>query len=57
MSTKEKEENNIQFLTSQIADGCIECGKCIDKCPYDLPINDRIKESAGYAGALISKKG
>ena len=27
MRTKEKEENNIQFLSSQIVEGCIECGK------------------------------
>ena len=34
MSTKEKDENSILFLTSQVAEGCIECGKCSRDCRY-----------------------
>ena len=25
---------------------CIECGECVEKCPYDLPIPDLIRETA-----------
>ncbi len=27
------------------AETCIECGECIEKCPYDLPIPDLIREN------------
>jgi predicted aldo/keto reductase-like oxidoreductase len=26
-------------------ENCIECGECIEKCPYDLPIPDLLKEN------------
>jgi len=25
---------------------CIDCGECEDRCPYNLPIRERIKEAA-----------
>lgn len=34
MSTQEKEENSILFHTSQVVEGCIECGKCSRDCRY-----------------------
>jgi predicted aldo/keto reductase-like oxidoreductase len=27
------------------ADACEECGKCVEACPFDLPIMDRLKEA------------
>jgi uncharacterized protein len=31
--------------TLQKAVGCTECGDCMERCPYDLPIPDLIKEN------------
>ena len=30
------------------ADNCIECGECLTKCPYQLPIPELIREAAAY---------
>ena len=30
------------------AEDCIECGECEEKCPYELPIPDLIKENLDY---------
>ena len=32
---------------------CVECGECEEKCPYDLPIREMLKESA----ALFEERG
>ncbi|MCJ7665562.1 MAG: 4Fe-4S dicluster domain-containing protein [Actinobacteria bacterium] len=29
-------------------DDCIECGECIERCPYNLEIIDMIKENRDY---------
>jgi len=28
------------------ADECVDCGKCEEKCPYGLPVRERLKEAA-----------
>ncbi|UCH34905.1 MAG: aldo/keto reductase, partial [Armatimonadota bacterium] len=33
------------------ADECLDCGKCKEKCPYGLPVPERLKEAAD----LLSK--
>jgi len=37
------------------ADFCIECGECIDKCPQNIPIPDRMKDVADYFKQLKEK--
>ncbi len=32
---------------------CTECGQCVDKCPYDLPIPDLIKTGTTAAQAFL----
>jgi len=34
------------------AAGCTECGDCMEKCPYDLPIPDMIKSNLDWVKAL-----
>ncbi len=33
---------------------CTECGECVEKCPYDLPIPELIKEAVEQAKAIIA---
>lgn len=32
------------------ADACVECGECREKCPFDLPIPERLKELHALLG-------
>ncbi|MCJ7751442.1 MAG: aldo/keto reductase [Armatimonadetes bacterium] len=41
-----KEWGAIDVIAS--ADLCIECGECLPKCPYHLPIPDLIREHVAY---------
>jgi len=34
---------------------CIECGDCMDRCPYHLPIPDMIKENLDWANEFKKK--
>jgi predicted aldo/keto reductase-like oxidoreductase len=34
------------------ADLCTECGECIEKCPYDLPIPELIREAVAFYRAI-----
>ncbi len=36
------------------APNCAECGDCEEKCPYDLPIMETVKESLEKARAIIA---
>jgi uncharacterized protein len=36
--------NNFVEPAMRTAAGCIECGDCVERCPYDLPIPDLLKE-------------
>lgn len=39
------------------ADKCIECGACVSKCPYNLPIPEMIRESVVAARTLLKQAG
>jgi len=39
------------------AEKCVECGTCVTRCPYDLPIPDMIRESVLAARALLRAAG
>jgi predicted aldo/keto reductase-like oxidoreductase len=38
-------------------DQCVECGTCIERCPYDLPIPEIMRESAVAARTLLREAG
>jgi predicted aldo/keto reductase-like oxidoreductase len=38
------------------ANKCTECGKCMERCPYELPIPDLIKESLKWVEEEKSKR-
>jgi len=37
------------------AETCIECGECVEKCPYELPIPDLIKENLSLYRAYVKE--
>jgi predicted aldo/keto reductase-like oxidoreductase len=36
---------------------CTECGDCMERCPYDLPIPDMIKENLKWLDEVMSEAG
>jgi uncharacterized protein len=34
---------------------CTECGECITKCPYDLPIPDLLKDARAFAETFLTE--
>jgi predicted aldo/keto reductase-like oxidoreductase len=38
----------IRDVEVEKVEDCIECGECIERCPYDLDIIDMIKENRDY---------
>ncbi|MBU4055346.1 MAG: aldo/keto reductase [Proteobacteria bacterium] len=51
-SQKNFKDGNIQLYhkrmvpNGEAAEFCIECGECLDKCPQNIPISDRMKDVA-----------
>lgn len=41
-----KEWGAVEVIAS--ADLCTECGECLEKCPYELPIPELIREAVAY---------
>lgn len=35
----------VEASGKQLADACIECGKCEDECPQNIPIREQLKEA------------
>jgi len=38
-------------------EACVECGECIRKCPYELPIPDLLKENLALFREFVAKHG
>ena len=38
------------------ADACVECGECEPRCPYHLPIREKMKKSAQEFAGLEQKR-
>jgi predicted aldo/keto reductase-like oxidoreductase len=36
---------------------CTECGECLTKCPYELPVPELIREAAAYYETIPELKG
>ncbi|MGD0004422.1 MAG: 4Fe-4S dicluster domain-containing protein [Anaerolineaceae bacterium] len=37
-------------MTGKLADECIECGECEEKCPQKLQICEQLQETAAVLG-------
>jgi uncharacterized protein len=48
--------NPSQRTNIEKARNCSECGECMTRCPYDLPIPDLIKENLRYVDDVIARK-
>ncbi len=40
-----KDKEGWVYQSFETAESCTECGQCIERCPYDLPVPDLIKEN------------
>jgi uncharacterized protein len=40
-----------------LAEECEECGQCLEKCPYQLPIPDLLKDTVEYFRAFTKRHG
>lgn len=43
--------------TVATAEGCIECGECVERCPYDLPIPEMLQENVEIYQRFLSDHG
>jgi hypothetical protein len=39
------------------AEQCVECGECVEKCPYHLPVPDMLKENAEVFKKFMADQG
>ncbi|RJP18689.1 MAG: aldo/keto reductase [Candidatus Abyssobacteria bacterium SURF_5] len=37
-------------------ENCVECGECVEKCPYDLPIPDLLKENLALYHEYVKRQ-
>jgi len=38
-----------------LADTCLECGECEERCPYDLPIRELLKDNVAFFRAEAAR--
>jgi len=53
-SSMEFLKNDWSHEAAMSAEKCIECGECEDKCPYQLPIMEQIRQGADILKRVIS---
>ena len=51
-----------QFITMAkhrvaTVENCVECGECVERCPYDLPIPDMLRENVEIYKKFLSEQG
>lgn len=39
------------------AEQCVECGQCVEKCPYNLPVPDMLKENVDIFRKFLAAQG
>jgi hypothetical protein len=53
--SREKVASDIAPRVEQGAAKCVECGECEERCPYDLPIMERVQRSREAAEAFAAE--
>jgi predicted aldo/keto reductase-like oxidoreductase len=50
LAKKRRRRGGVYTTVDRCAEACVECGECEPKCPQNIPIKERLKETAAVLG-------
>jgi len=45
---------NRQAKSAESAKNCIECGECEERCPYEIPVIERVQQGADALNKILN---